>query len=411
MKQAPQRDTRKARKSKVTAVVAIALLGVALLGAAMRDGKAHDEPSSVAQPPVPGLNTMMAGHLDAGQTMASPTQSARQLLVAQVTEARQRLSSYRAATIYPPESQPMAAHGDMLRPFDPVVEDHAALSAQGVPISGRHLRTSQDRVYVSGSDSVLFTVAMHDDQNRKAPLRVIRATAHEVQDAAHPQTVLPVAMQFEDRGNHGDALAGDGVFSARLQPATQSFAATQGTIRVDLDLQSDVGGPVHAFFDIVYMPNVPAIWSGQVREVMDKGSLDFYLRADIKEAGRYIVTARAYDATGKPFAMLSFNDEVPAGAREIRLTLFGKLARDARPVFPITLRDIDGFILYESRFPDRAMMPRWPQTAYTSQPHAISEFADAEWTSEQRQRYLTEYSKDVQVAEQNLQRTSTPPQP
>lgn len=411
MKRAPQRDTGMARKSKVLAFVAIALLGVALLWAAMRDGKAHFEPSRIATPQATDSNAVAGDQASADQFVNSPTQSARQLLAAQLTEARQRLSSYRAATIYPPESQPIAAHGDTLKPFEPVVEDHAALSAQGVPISGRHLRTSQDRVYVSGSDSVLFTVAMHDDQNRQAPLRVIRATAHEVQDAAHPQTVLPVALQFDDRGSHGDALAGDGVFSARLQPATQSFAATQGTIRVDLDLQSDVGGPVHAFFDIVYMPNVPATWSGPVREVMDKGSLDFYLRVNVKEAGRYIVTARAYDATGKPFAMLSFNDEVPSGAHEIRLTLFGKLARDAKPVFPITLRDIDGFILYENRFPDRAMMPRWPQTAYTSQSHAISEFADAEWTSEQRQRYLTEYSKDVQVAEQNLQRVNTSTQP
>lgn len=411
MKRAPQRDTHLGRKSTVTAVLAIALLGVALLWAAMRDGKAHVEPSSAALPKAPGANAMASGRSDADQQTDSPAQSARQLLAVQLNEARQRLSSYRAATIYPPESQPIAAHGDTLRPFEPVVEDHAALSAQGAPLSGRHLRTSQDRVYVSGTDSVLFTVAMHDDQNLKAPLRVIRATAHEVQDAAHPQTVLPVAVQFDDRGTNGDGQAGDGIFSARLQPAAQGFAATQGTIRVDVDLQSDVGGPVHAFFDIVYMPNVPAVWSGQVRELMDKGSLDFYLRADVKEAGRYLVTARAYDATGKPFALLSFNDEVPSGTHEIRLTLFGKLARDARPVFPITLRDIDGFILYETRFPDRAMMARWPQTAYTSQPHTLSEFADAEWTSEQRQRYLGEYSKDVQVAEQNLLRMTTPSQP
>lgn len=405
MKQAPRRKDGMGRKPRGMAAVAIALAGAAMLWMAMKDGQAQPEPGHHAPAPhASGADYLASRQTDAQTLMGSPAQGSRPMLVAQLTEARQRLSSYRAATVYPPESQPIAAHGDMLKPFEPVVEDHAALSAQGAPVSGRHLRTSQDRVYVSGPDSVLFTVAMLDDQNRKAPMRVIRATAHEVQDSAHPQTVQPVAMQFDDRGNLGDAQAGDGVFSARLQPATQGFATTQGTIRVDLDLQSDVGGPVHAFFDVVYMPNLPATWSGQVREVMDKGSLDFYLRADVKEAGRYIVTARAYDATGKPFAMLSFNDEVPAGTHEIRLTLFGKLARDAKPVFPITLRDIDGFILYENRFPDRAMMSRWPQTAYTSQPHGMSEFADAEWSSEQRQRYMTEYSKDVQVAEQNLQR-------
>lgn len=392
--------------------VAITLLGMTLLRVAMKDGQANTDSSHAQAPratashgaPVDALAGTDPAELSAGA-------SRHRLLVSQLTEARQRLNSYRAATVYPPQSQPIAAHADVLQPFAPVVEDRAALSAQGAPLSGRHLITSQDRVYVSGTDSVLLTVAMRDDQNRTAPLRVIRAVAHEVQDVSHTQTVMPVAVSFDDRGSHGDTAAGDGVFSTRLQPATQGFATTQGTIRVDLDLQSDIGGPVHAFFDVVYMPQVPAVWSGGVRESMDNGSLDFYLKAEMREAGRYIITARAYDATGKPFALLSFNDEVPAGTNDIRLSLFGKLVRDAKPVFPITLRDIDGYILYESRFPDRAMMPRWPQTAYTSHPHSLSEFADAEWTSEQRQRYLTEFGKDVQVAEQNLRDASQPAQP
>ncbi|TAK93189.1 MAG: hypothetical protein EPO09_13490 [Aquabacterium sp.] len=394
--------------------VAITLLGMTLLWVAMKDGQAKTE-AARAHSQAPRAMASYGAPVDAlaGADPAelSAAASRHRLLASQLTEARQRLNSYRAATVYPPQSQPIAAHADVLQPFAPVVEDRAALSAQGVPLSGRHLITSQDRVYVSGTDSVLLTVAMRDDQNRAAPLRVIRAVAHEVQDVSHTQTVMPVAVSFDDRGSQGDAAAGDGVFSARLQPATQNFAATQGTIRVDIDLQSDIGGPVHAFFDIVYMPQVPAVWSGPVRESMDNGSLDFHLKAEMHEAGRYIVTARAYDATGKPFALLSFNDEVPAGTNDIRLSLFGKLVRDAKPVFPITLRDIDGYILYESRFPDRAMMPRWPQTAYTSRPHSLSEFADTEWTSEQRQRYLTEFGKDVQVAEQNLRDASKPAQP
>lgn len=334
-----------------------------------------------------------------------------QRLTAQWLEAKHRLDSYRTATQYPPESQPIAAHADNLKPFNPVVESRPAISAQGTPIAGRHLVTTQDRVYVSGQDSALLTVSMLDDQSHTAPLRIIRATAHEVQDSAHTQTVSSFALQFDDRGANGDVMANDGIYSARLQPAAQGFHTTQGTIRVDLDLQSDTGGPAHAFFDIIYAPHVPATWSGSVREATNQGSLDFYLKADIRDAGRYIVTARAYDATGKPFALLTFNDEISAGPNEIRLTLFGKLIRDAKPSFPITLRDVDGYLLYESRFPDRAMMPRWAQTAYTSRPHAMTEFADTEWSSEQRQRYLNEYTNDVQKIEQNLQGLSAAAQP
>lgn len=92
---------------------------------------------------------------------------------------------------------------------------------------------------------------------------------------------------------------------------------------------------------------------------------------------------------------MSFNKDVPAGSNDIRLALFGKLVRDAQPVFPITLRDIDGYVPYDNRFPYGAMMPRWPQAAYTSRPHALGEFTNAEWTSAQRQRYLTEFTKDA----------------
>jgi len=198
-------------------------------------------------------------------------------------------------------------------------------------------------------------------------------------------------------------VANDGTYSARLQPATQGFGTTQGTLRVDVDYQSDQGGLAHTFFDIVYMPNVPATWTGAARESMSKGSLEIHLQAQVREAGRYIVSARAHDATGKAFALLTFNDELPAGTNDVKLTLFGKLVADAKPVFPITLRDLDGHILYENRFPDRAMMPRKAHVAYTSAAHAITEFSATEWTSDVRQRYLAEYSKDVSLAQQSLQ--------
>lgn len=344
-----------------------------------------------------------ASDLDrASQQASSAAQDRKHMLAARLAMAELRLASYQMMARYPPQSQPIGAHADVARPFEPVIDIRPLLSAQGEPVAGRHLVSSQDRIYVSGHDSVLFTVSMRDDQNHAAPLRVTRATAHEVQDVGHVQTVAQVAVQFEDRGSHGDSQANDGVYTARLQPSSQGFANTQGTIRVDLDLQSDAGGMAHAFFDIIYMPNVPATWAGSVREVMNQGSLDFYVKADVREAGRYIVTARAYDATGKAFALLSFNDEVPAGAAEFRLSLFGKLVRDAKPVFPITLRDMEGYVLYDSRFPDRAMMPRGPQLVYTSRAHAISEFADAPWDSEQKQRYLSEYDKDVQQARQDV---------
>jgi len=139
-----------------------------------------------------------------------------------------------------------------------------------------------------------------------------------------------------------------------------------------------------------------------VREALSNGSLDFFLKARVAQPGRYVVSARVDDATGRPFALLSFNDEVAAGAQEFRLTLFGKLVRDEAPVFPLTLRDVQGFLLLPDSFPDRAMMPRLAGAIHTSRSYALTSFSDAEWTSEERNRYLTELNKDVNEAKQQV---------
>ncbi|MDE2401095.1 MAG: hypothetical protein KGL90_05480 [Burkholderiales bacterium] len=389
----------------------LALLATLLLAGAIfvwkaQESAAHNATAAPAgtagATPSLALAASGAASNAASRTAEQTKHDQLQALKEQLVAAQQRLSSYQAATRYPPESRPISEHGDQIKPFNPIVDVQPLRNAQGDAIPGRHLLTHQDRVYVSGQESALFTVQMQDDQGHAAPLRVMRATTHEVQDATHTQTVSQMAVQFEDRGANGDALAGDGIYSARLQPAAQGFANTQGTIRVDLDLQSNTGGSAHAFFDIIYTPTVPATWSGAISESVDGGSLTFHLGADVREAGRYVINARVYDASGKPFALLEFNDELPTGHAEVPLTLFGKLIRDAKPVFPLTLRDLQGFVLYENRFPDRAMMPRRPQAIYTSGVYPPAGFSDAEWSSPDRQRHLDEYTRDVTQLQQTL---------
>jgi hypothetical protein len=111
-----------------------------------------------------------------------------------------------------------------------------------------------------------------------------------------------------------------------------------------------------------------------------------------------VVSARVDDANGKPFALLGFNDELAAGMQEVRLVLFGKLVRDGAPVFPLALRDVEGFLLIPDRFPYRAMMPRVAGRMHVSGSYPLSGFSDAEWTSEERERYLAELTRDVDQA-------------
>ncbi|HPV24480.1 MAG TPA: hypothetical protein PLJ65_09915, partial [Casimicrobium sp.] len=156
---------------------------------------------------------------------------------------------------------------------------------------------------------------------------------------------------------------------------------------------------------VFYTPNRPAIWAtgNFVREAVEAGSLNFYLRAQVREAGRYVVTGRIDDAKGQPFALVSFNEEVAAGLREFKLNLFGKLLVDEKPAFPLTLRDVDAFLLKPDVDPDRALMPRLPGKVLVSKSYPLSAFSEAEWNSEERERYLAEYGRDVESARAHLE--------
>jgi hypothetical protein len=210
-------------------------------------------------------------------------------------------------------------------------------------------------------------------------------------------------MTFSDDGTSGDASPGDGTFTGVLTPSSTGLAGFNGTVRVEV--RYNVGDkPGTVLFDLIYTSEIPAQWNGPIREAVEDGSLNFYLKADVRIAGRYIVSGRVDDARGKPFALVSFNDVLSPGPNEIRLTVFGKLMRDQEPAFPLTLRDVDAYLLKEDTDPDRALMPRIQGTAYVSKDYSPKKFSDNEWQSEERSRYLTELGKDVGLAKQALEK-------
>lgn len=322
-------------------------------------------------------------------------QSQLALWQGRLKRAEDALASYQRSTRYPHESRPLSEHPDQVRPFAPIADDIPLRTPGGEPAKGVRVRTTQDRVFASGAESVRFTVRAVDENGDTLPLLVTRATAFDLPDPRQVAGRPQAAVSFVDTGS------ADGTLGAVLQPSTQGFADFAGTIRVLVYLNQD-GRLGNVYFDVVYQPLVPAEWAG-VREALNNGSLDFFLKARVMQPGRYVVSARVDDASGKPFALLSFNDEVGAGAQAFRLTLFGKLVRDTAPVFPLTLRDVQGFLLLPDKFPDRAMMPRLPGAVHTSRSYALASFADAEWRSEERDRYLTELNKDVSESQRQLE--------
>ena len=328
---------------------------------------------------------------------------------AQEAMARQRLQRatevlehYRAQSQYPFHSRPAREHADQIYPNRPVQEVGPLVNPGQKPAPGVRLVTTQERVFVAGDESVLFTVAAVDDSGSMLPLRVTRAIALDPPKDGKPSQRNSAPLAFNDEGNAGDASAGDGIWSVRLTPATQGFAGHFGTIRVELQLAvGNLTGT--SFFDVFYTPDPPALWVGGVRDAVEAGSLNFYLKANVLRPGRYIITGRIDDGKGAPFALVNFNDELGKGAQEIKLNLFGKLIVDEKPVFPLTLRDVDGFLLIPDADPDRALMARRNGRLHVSKTYPLSAFSEAEWDSEERRRYLEEYGRDVESARAHLE--------
>ncbi len=354
-----------------------------------------------------GITTLRDSNADsrAEADAANNPRAQPALWTQRLQRAEEVLENYRNNTKYPFDSRPARENADQMYPNRPVREEGKLSNPGQKPAEGIRIRTSQERVYVAGDETVLFTVSAVDMDGNALPLQVTRAFAHDPPLDGKPSQRNAIAMPFNDDGANGDIAAGDTIVSARLSPATQGFAGHAGTIRVELNLKvNEQTG--FAFFDVFYTPDPPAVWVGgssSAREAVVAGSLNFYLKAQVRDAGRYAITGRIDDAKGQPFALISFNEELSAGPKEIKLNLFGKLLVGEKPVFPLTLRDVDGFLLKENATPDRALMRRLPGRVLVSRVYPLTIFSEAEWDSEERARYLAEYGRDVQSARAHLE--------
>jgi hypothetical protein len=229
---------------------------------------------------------------------------------------------------------------------------------------------------------------------------ITRALAQGITYAGTRQTPQ-VSIPFVDDGTGADPVPNDGAFAGVLAPAQTGLAAFNGTIRTEV--RYNVGGKTGVMqFDVIYTPELPAVWTGAPREAVEEGSLVFHLPLDVRMPGRYIVNGRVDDARGQPVALLTFNEVLGPGPNDIKLTMFGKLLRDQTPAAPLTLRDVDGYLLKENTDPDRALLPRMQGKVLTAASHSPKNYSDEDWQSEERSRYLTEFGKDLRDARARL---------
>ena len=312
------------------------------------------------------------------------------LAARRLERAQRTLDSYVQATKYPPTSRPLSEHPDQIEPLNKV--DHRQSL---VPGGQSRLRLRYDRSVLVGDDAVMIRLSGEDSVGNPLPCEIVSASATEAPFGPDVGRHGPVPLSFTGDGSGGDAVAAS--FATRFQPARQGFAQHLGGIRITV--RARVGDEEGATgFDVYYTPTPPAVFTRAVREVLEHGSLSLYLGINVHKAGRYVVTARADDATGNGFAYLSFNDEVQEGAREIPLVVFGKLIRDRHAGAPFRLHDVEGFLLKEDTDPDRELVQPLLGTAHTTRVYPESAFSDEEWQSEQRTRNIDEFTRNIEDA-------------
>jgi hypothetical protein len=377
----------------------LAAVALVLVAAGLAWLVRHEDRAAVAAAPAAAARAPQTfGRIGAGPAVPVPGAPAgrRQQLLENLQLADQTYCSYRESSKYPHASRPIAEQPDQVYPNAPVTDAHPMRRDGGGTDPKVLIQTSQSRVYMASGEAVAFSIRAVDPDGRVLPLVVTRALAQGITfKGSRPSA--QVALPFADDGAGADPVPGDGAFAAVLAPAQTGLASFNGTIRTEVRY-SVAGQPGLVLFDVIYSPELPATWTGQVREAVENGSLNFYLKAEVRQAGRYIVTGRVDDAKGKPFALVTFNDVLATGPNEVRLTMFGKLMRDQEAALPLTLRDVDGYLLKENTDPDRALMPRLEGKAFVGKPHPLKAFSDAEWDSEERSRYLNEFGKDLALA-------------
>jgi hypothetical protein len=386
------------------------VLGVAVLAvfAAGLAWLAHDDAGAAsaarqapaAAPTATAVPRILAP-IEAPSSLAQPSAPARRkVLLENLQLADRTYCSYRNTSKYPHTSRPISEQPDQVYPNAPVTDSHPMRTEGGGGNAQVRIQTSQSRVYLASGEAVAFSLRAVDADGNVLPLVISRALAQGL-TFKDSRAAAQAALAFTDDGKGADPVAGDGAFAAVLAPSQTGLAAFNGTIRIDVRY-SVAGRAGQVLFDVIYSPELPATWTGQVREAVENGSLNFYLKADVRQAGRYIITGRVDDARGRPFALATFNDVLAAGPNEVRLTMFGKLLRDKDAALPLTLRDVDGYLLKENTDPDRALMPRLEGKVLAGKPYPLKDFADAEWESEERSRYLAEFGKDLERARRAL---------
>jgi hypothetical protein len=311
---------------------------------------------------------------------------------------------------YAPGAVPLAGKTDLIPPhFVPPAErplqDHKDPSKRGTPDDQpgdvRITQRQSTLFIVPGEQAIASFQAILLDGTHP-PLTIGRAELiHEApSNPSDPKAPLPPPMpiQFHDDGVPPDEIAGDGSYAALVPPAPEVVRGFGGELVVSVDVMV-AGEAGTLMFRFAQTGSAPAQLTLTARDTVEDGSLAIYLGIAVYRPGRFEIRGRLYDSRNTPVALVSFIDELPADAHEVRLLTYGKLLRDQRAVPPFTLRDIEGWRYALGEYPDREMMAMWA-AGYQTAAYSIDRFTDQVWDSPDKRAKIESFDNAVRETTQ-----------
>ncbi len=319
---------------------------------------------------------------------------------------RELMEEYRRANVYPPESKRLRP--DMMdviepnRTYEPPLPllDPAKLDPDHPldPETTVFFQFDADRFAYIGNDEIRLRLDAYRGQTAKVPLAI----------EVGPVSVAALSVDGDRDAGH-ITLAGDDPKGAKAGPDLPPYTATfrparvlaghTGLIRFTAPIRN---GAEQATATLVlsYTDAAPAKFTRVLRETVDAGSLVITVGVDVKTAGRYQISGRLFAADGvAPVAVTTFSGPLEKGVVEVPLRYYGKIFHDAGVPGPYVQRDLFGY-----RQTDGATTTRGeemlPLTApFTTAPHTLNEFTNAEWSSPQKTAALENFQREIERLE------------
>jgi hypothetical protein len=327
-------------------------------------------------------------------------------------------------TRFPPDSRPLTADmTDVLRPNrrHEQAQPLATTQARGQKVDPEHdlfVLFTGPRYSLTPGEPLAATLEVtrgRPDEGRPAE-RVALEVRECVLRAVGPPGAGPPpiaeGLPINDRGDQGDAKAGDLTYSIAIDPrALAGFDHYNGPALLEVAFTAPGASEIaRAALDFKLSAVAPARFNGRVAERITPAGLELRVGLDAEQPGQYVVQGLLFDARDKPIGFAVDRPSLARGSGEASLLFFGLLFHEADAQSPFVLRTVTGYRLPEGDEPEKLDMAPMPGE-YRTHAYPRSAFSTDEWQSESKDKRLETMRE---LAEKNPDKTlvsGTPPDP